>query len=212
LRQVNPGDPRIRYLEAILAARAGDDGAARREAEEGLALDPSFPPLHLLLGRLAEREGRPAEAREQRLRAFAGADDSIRVLQDLGALLVRFSAWPEAVPVYRTLYRARPDWYVANTLAYGLANVARFPSDGRAEIIAEGLAAVQVALAAAPASMRKYPLDTLATLQWESGRRREAIASLERVLEESPWEDSYRRKLESYRAGLRAPEAPATSR
>jgi tetratricopeptide (TPR) repeat protein len=200
LKEVRPGDVRPYYVLALLEAREGRLEEARREAEAGLALDPSYRPLHLSLGRLAEEMGQPEQAKAHFHKALEGQPDTISVLRDLGPLLIRLACWPEAVELYRELYREQKDWRTANAFAWSLVNLARGSSLGREENLSRALEVVSHSLHIAPAAMRKYPLDTLAAIQWESGMHAAAIATLERLTQEFPWEDRYRRKQENLRA------------
>jgi tetratricopeptide (TPR) repeat protein len=203
LKGIRPEDVRPYYVLALLEAREGRLEEAQQEAEAGLALDPSFRPFHLSLGRLAEKAGDTGQAQEHFRKALEGERDTVSVLRGLGPLLIRLACWPEAVEIYRELYRKQQDWSTANALAWSLVNLSRSSSDGREDDLREAHEAVQHSLRIAPAAMRRYPLDTLAAVQWESGEQAAAIATLERLTDEFPWEDRYRRKLESLRERCR---------
>jgi protein O-mannosyl-transferase len=200
---LSPGDARPRCILALLLAREGNVVEARREAEAGLALNAGWRPLRLVLGRLATAAGDRDEAARQYAQALSGGTDTTRVMREMAPLLVRLSCWSEAAAVYRDLFRGERDWATANAFAWSLVNLARSNPPDRARLLAEAHEAAEVAVRAAPADARKHVLDTLATVQWESGERTEAIASLESLIRECPWEDLYRRRLEVYQGALR---------
>ena len=196
LAAAQPNDARPHAILALLHARQASWEEARREVDTGLALDASSRPLHYVAAKIARESGGEVEV---------AAADSIDALRQLGPLFVRLALWPEAVDVYRGLHRTQKDWATANALAWSLVNRARAGGVEKERDLAEARAAAEEALASVPAPSRKYVLDTLAAAEWESGDRARAIQTLERLQAEFPWEDGYRRKLESFRAWFAAP-------
>lgn len=202
LQQARPTDPRPRWVLALLRARSGDLQGARTEGEQALSLDPNSRAAHYVLADIAARAGDDAAATRELGTAFGSGSDSTQVLREVGSTLVRLALWPEAARVYRRLYAKQSDWLTGNTLAWSLVNEARSRSAQHDVLLLEALSVAQSALAITPAPARKYVLDTLAAAQWEAGRRSEAVATMEKLRSEFPWEDAYLRKLESFRARL----------
>jgi len=161
-----PDDPRARYLQAVLAVRAGDDDLARRllrRAGDGIA---TLPGARLLDGALDYRRGQYSQAAVKWADLAAAQPLNVQVRRLLAAALIRAGDPRAALNAIRAVaVRSDADSYALEVAARGAAGIgegdvaARF-SDRAA--VPRGVSAVfasDAAIAALRAGARSAPDD-----------------------------------------------------
>jgi tetratricopeptide (TPR) repeat protein len=101
--------PRWYYHAALAAALAGQSEAAGTLAREGVAAHPESPPLLLMAGLLAERDG-DLDAAERAYAQVAELDPGIvQVHKNLGDIAFRRGAHEQALALYQRAVEKAPD-------------------------------------------------------------------------------------------------------
>jgi tetratricopeptide (TPR) repeat protein len=187
LRMVKQVQPRDARIESELHARLGNVhmlannlGAARREFEEAVAVNPQSAPAYSYLGSLFEKEKQPELAVEMFERALARNPDDVVTLHNLGLHYLNHDKIDEALARFARVLELAPEHAGAhNNLAY------IYGLQGKLDRMeAEAKLAIHYHPEGAQA---RY---NLASLYLNTGRVEEAIAQYQAITRMAPREAS----------------------
>jgi tetratricopeptide (TPR) repeat protein len=123
--QINPNDPRGYALRALGLVWIGNSAGALPVAQAGLAIAPTFGPLHAALSRAYVGEGRLREAQEEGILAIEYAPGDVRSYWAYASALWSSGARDEAIIEYERTTEVHPGFippYFELALLYLAAN------------------------------------------------------------------------------------------